>query len=135
MRDVVLPIFAEVRAVGVDDGGGVVVDAGAVLLVQRYDDHHLVPLRQLLHELRRRPVGNRLDGVVPARALLGAEVRTGEDLLHRQDLHALAPRLLDETQVLLDVRLADRVDLLLGGAGVRRLDQSALHHSGHVSSP
>src|SRR5690349_15855120 len=37
MRDMVLTIFAEVSAVGVDDGGGVVVDPGAVLLVQRDD--------------------------------------------------------------------------------------------------
>src|SRR4030095_10866345 len=48
MRDVVLAILAEVRAVGIDHGGGVVVDPGAIFLVQRDDDHHLVLLCSLL---------------------------------------------------------------------------------------
>ena len=42
MRDVGLAVLAEVLAVGVDDGGGVVVDAGrlVVLFVHRHDQHH-----------------------------------------------------------------------------------------------
>ena len=35
VRDVVLAVFAEVRAVGIDDGGGVVVDAGDFFFVDR----------------------------------------------------------------------------------------------------
>ena len=65
-------------------------------------------------------------------ALLGAEVGAGEDLLHAEDLHALAPGLLDQRHVLGDVRLADGVELLGRGAGVGGLDQAALDDSGHV---
>src|SRR5690349_11006954 len=42
LRDVGLAVLAEVRAVGIDDRGGVVVDAGLLALVDRDDHHHLV---------------------------------------------------------------------------------------------
>src|SRR6476661_826514 len=131
MREVVLAVFAEVRAVRVDDGGGVVVDPGAILLVQRDDDDHLVLLRDVLHEARGGSIGNALHRVVPSRALLGAEVRAGEDLLHAQDLDALASGLLDEAHVFREVRFADGLELLGGAAGVAGLDQTALYDSWH----
>src|SRR5882724_11349122 len=49
MRDVVLAVFAEVAAIGVDDRGGVVVDAGHFDFVDRGDEHHLVLFGELLH--------------------------------------------------------------------------------------
>ena len=49
MRDVVLAIFAEVFAVGVDNGGSVVVDAGHLDFVDGDDEHHLIFLGDLLH--------------------------------------------------------------------------------------
>src|ERR1043166_2254511 len=131
MRDMVLAVLAEVGAVGVDDGGGVVVDAGRLLFVQRHDDDHAVLLGQLLHELRRRSVGNLLRRFVPPRRLLGAEVRSGEDLLHAEELDAFLPGLLDQLDVLRDVGLADRVELLVGGAGVRGLNQSGFDDARH----
>jgi hypothetical protein len=133
MGDVVLPVFAKVRAVGVDDSGRVVIDPRTVLLVQRDDDDHLVLLRDLLHEPRGRPVRNALHGVVPSRALLGTEVRAGEDLLHAQDLNPLATGLLDEAHVLREVRLADGLELLGGTAGVDGLNEAALYDAWHRS--
>src|SRR5688500_4416009 len=132
VRNVVFPILPEIRPVGIDDRGGVVVDAGGFLLVQRDDDHHLVLLRHFLHEAGSRPIRNLLDGIVPARALLGAEVRTGEDLLHAEDLNALAPCLLDELQVLVDVGFTNGLDRLISATGVRRLDEPAFDEAGHV---
>jgi hypothetical protein len=73
--DVGLAVFAEVLAVGVDDGRGVVVDAGLVLFV----DGTTITMRcffgQLHHELRGRPLRDALREVVPLRLLLRAEVR------------------------------------------------------------
>ena len=60
LRDVRLAIFAEVLAVGVDHGGGVVVHAGHGFLVDRHDHDHAVLLRVLLHEPRRVAVGHAL---------------------------------------------------------------------------
>ena len=58
MRNVRLAIFAEIFSVGVDDRGGVVVDAGLLFLVDRNNDHHAVLLRHVLHQLDCRPIGN-----------------------------------------------------------------------------
>ena len=131
MRNVVLAIFAEVGAVGVDDGGGVVVDARTFLFIKRDDDDHAVFLRVLLHQLRRRTVGDALDGVIPSRILFSAKIGTGEDFLHAEDLHAFLSGLIDEFQRALDLRIANGLDLLVGTGRERRLNQTALHDSGH----
>ena len=57
--DVGLAVLAEVLAVGVDHGRGVVVDAGLLLLVDGHHDHHLVLLRQLLMSCVVGPSGTR----------------------------------------------------------------------------
>src|SRR3954464_6484500 len=131
VRDVVLAVLAEVGAVGVDDGGGVVVDAGRLFLIQRHDDDHRVLLRVLLHELRGRTVRNALDGVVPARVLFSAEVGTGEDLLHADHLHAFPACLVEIFEGALDLRVADGLETFVGAGRQRRLDQSGFHDSGH----
>ena len=131
MRNVVLAIFAEVRAVGVDDSGGVVVNARFFFLVEGDDDDHVVLLRVLLHQLRRRPVGDLLDGVVPPRVLLGTEIRTGEDLLHAEHLHAFPSGLIDVLQRAFDLRIANLLDVFFHVGGKRGLNESAFHDSGH----
>jgi hypothetical protein len=78
VRDVVLAVFAQIFAVGVDDRGGVEVEAGHLLFVDRDHDHHAVFGGDLLHQLRGGSVGNALGQVVPADVLLGAEIRTVE---------------------------------------------------------
>ncbi len=49
MRNVVLAVFAEIAAVGVNDGGGVEVNAGHLDFVDGHDKHHLMFLGELLH--------------------------------------------------------------------------------------
>src|SRR5688572_3774216 len=51
LRDVGLAVLAHVAAVGIDHRGGVVIDTGHRLLIDRDDDHHLVLLREVLHQL------------------------------------------------------------------------------------
>src|SRR5687767_6808861 len=131
VRYVVLPVLPEVRPVGVDHCCSIVVDAGRLFLVYRHDDHHAVTLRELLHELRGRTVRNLLRRVIPSGTLLGTEIRTGENLLHAEDLNALAGRLLYERDMLGDIRLSDRLERFIGAARVRGLDEAALHYIRH----
>src|SRR5687768_14387239 len=48
--NVVLAILAEVLSIGVDHRGGVVIDPGQFLFIDRHDDHHAVFLRDFLHQ-------------------------------------------------------------------------------------
>src|SRR5580765_3410662 len=131
MRDVILAVLAEVRAVVVVDGGGVVVDARRLALVHGHDHRHLVLLRELRHELARRS-RHRLGDVVPVRVLRRTEVRPVEDLLEAEDLHALLPGFLDERHMSVDRRLPDFLDRrrrIRNGRG--GLNQSTNNVSGH----
>src|ERR1039458_10631396 len=47
-----LAIFAKVFAIGIDDGGCVVVNTGALDLIDRHDEHDPQPLGGFTHELR-----------------------------------------------------------------------------------
>src|SRR5688572_29207484 len=105
VRDVILPVFAEVSSVRIDHGRGVVVDPSPFFLVDRHYDDHRVPLRDFLHQLDRGAIRYPFHRVVPARVLLGAEVRTGEDLLHAYDLYSVAAGLIEQLQVLLDIEI------------------------------
>ena len=89
LRDVVLAVLAEHRAVGVDHRGGVVVVAGALDLEHRHDEHHPGLPGQRLHPRDRRPVRHRLGPAVVLGLLDLAEVRRVEDLLEAHDLRAL----------------------------------------------
>ena len=59
VRNVNFAIHAEQRAVGIDDRGGIMINARAALLEQRDDQHHAAALGQALKRLRRR-AGDRL---------------------------------------------------------------------------
>src|SRR4051812_12496455 len=91
--------------------------------------------RHLLHQSRGRPIGNLLRRVVPLRILLGAEVRTGEDLLHADDLYALLPRLVEKFEMLLDVGVAYFFEWRVRWASMTCLDQTALYDTSHPESP
>ncbi len=90
LRDVCLAVLAEVRAVGVDHHGGVVVDALHRLFVDRQDEHDAELLRELRHHRDGRTGLGVLRRAEPLGvALVGAEVGTVEDLLQAHDLRAL----------------------------------------------
>ena len=129
VRDVGLAVLAEVRAVRVDHGRGVVVDARGlrVLLVHRHHEDHAGLLGQVLHPLRRRPVRDELGVAVVLLVLHLAEVGAVEQLLEQHHLGALLGRLVREALVLLDHRLLV--------AGPARLQQRASDVSRHRSPP
>ena len=56
VRNVILAIFAQVGAVGIDHAGCVVVDACVFLFIDGDDDDHLVFAGVLLHQFGRRSV-------------------------------------------------------------------------------
>ena len=134
MRNVVLAILAEIVAVGVDHGRGVVVDAGHLFFVNRDNDHHAVLLRHFLHQLRRRAVGNLFDGFVPACLLLSAKVRRRKDFLHAKNLHALFCGVFDHPKMFFYIQPYDVFDRRIGRPGVFRLNQSAFNCSCHINS-
>ena len=123
LRDVVLAVLAEVGAVGVDHGGGVVVEAGLLDLEDRDDDHHAGLAGELLHPRDGRPVGHGLGPAVVLGLLDLAEVGGVEDLLEADDLGALAGRLAGVLLMLGDHRL--------GVAGPGRLDECGAYDIGH----
>ena len=53
-----LAIFAEISAIGVNDRGGIVIDADAIALVQGHDQHHIQLLRQFAEALGGGAVGD-----------------------------------------------------------------------------
>src|ERR1051326_5926746 len=61
VRNMMLSILAEVRSIGVDDRGRVVIDAGHFFFIDRHDDYHVVLLRRFLHELCSWAIGNFLN--------------------------------------------------------------------------
>ena len=88
-------------------------------------------LGELAHQLRGRPVGHSLGQLVPARFLLGTEVRTVKQLLQADDLCPALGRFGDQRDVLLDHRLLDRrrpARLLF-----RRASPESRHHGRFVA--
>jgi len=105
LGDVVLAVLAEVGAVRVDDRGGVVEDAGLLLLVHRQYEDDAVLLRKCLEPLDDRPVGDLLGVLVERRVLDLAEVGPVEQLLEAQDLSTLGGRVAHRLLVHPDHRL------------------------------
>src|SRR5206468_4938171 len=87
MRNVVLAVFAEVTAVGVDDRGSVEVNAGHFHFVNGDDEDHLVLFGEFLHQRDGGSIGDAFGQFVPASLLLGAKVRAIEEFLQAEDLH------------------------------------------------
>src|SRR2546428_443468 len=128
---VALPVLAEVGAVGVDDGRGVVVEAGHVLLVDRNDHDHAMLAGERLHERDGGTLGNVLDHGVPPDALLGGEVRSVEQLLETHDLDVPPGRLLDHRDVLVDEPLLQVVERRRSVLAHRSLDEPSPHDARH----
>ena len=135
MREVVLAVLAQVGAVGVNDGGGVVEEAGDLLLEDGHDHHHAVLPGQVLHQADGRSVGHRLRQLPPPVVLLGGEVGAGEQLLEAEDLDAPAGGLLDQRNMLVQHEPPQRLDVLGRVPPDAGLDQTGPHHSWHVASP
>jgi hypothetical protein len=122
-----LAVLAHEAAVGIDDGGGVVVHTGHVFFVDRHDDNHAVLFRILLHEFCRVSVGNFLGSGIPLPVLSGTEVGLREYFLEAQHLHALLRRIFDVGNMRLDHPVANFQGLHGTVALQAHLDQTALH--------
>ena len=103
VRQVVLAVLAEDRAVGLDDDGRVVVHAGDVLLVDREDHDHVELGGQGGESLHDRPVG-RLCVAVVLLVFGDAEIRSVEQLLEADHLCALRRGIPRELLVLVEHR-------------------------------
>ncbi len=89
LRDVVLPIFAEVFSIRVDHGRGVEEQTRHLTLVDGNHNHHSMFLGELFHALGGGAVGYWLGELVPTDLLFSAEVRAIEKLLKAKDLSLL----------------------------------------------
>src|SRR5438067_5030935 len=67
MRDVGFAVFAEIRAVVVNDGGGVVINPLLLTFVDRNDEHDPVLAGEVAHELDGGAARDLFGRVVPAR--------------------------------------------------------------------
>src|ERR1035438_8336039 len=131
MRNVMLAVLAQIRAIRIDNSRGIEIEARHLLFINRDDDRHAVLGGNLLHEQSSGSAGNALGQVVPANVLLGAEIRAVEKFLQAEDLHFFFGGLLDQLEVLVDHRLLDLRQRTVGAAGVARLNQTTAHIAGH----
>ena len=99
---VILAILAQIRPVGVKNGGGVVEQTGNILLEHWHHYDHPVLPRQFLHQPHRCAVGDLLRQLTPTVVLFCWEIGTGEQLLQAQDFHSLASGFLYEGDVLVE---------------------------------
>src|SRR6266498_2928259 len=134
MRYVILPVLAQVLAVSIDHGGGVVINARDFFLINRHDDYHAVLFGHFLHQPNGWAIRNLLHCVIPARLLFSAKVRRCENFLHAKNLHALLGGLFDEAQVLLDVEPFDIFNRQIRWRGIRCLNKSTFDGAGHAKS-
>src|SRR5688572_7668841 len=123
LRDVLLAVLAEVRAVGVDHGGGVVVQAVLHDLVHRQQHHHPQFLGDGLEPLRGRAVGDLLGVGVVLGLLDLAEARPVEELLEADHLRSLGARLAGRLLVFVDHRL-----LVAGPVGLQECCPHGVRH-------
>ena len=135
VRDVMLAVFAEIAAIGVDHRGGVEINAGHLLLVNRDHNDHAMFRGEFLHHAHRRTIGHALRQFVPTRILLRAEVRAVEKFLQAQDLRFLSRRLFDQLEVLVDHRLSDLGKRAIGAERIAGLNQGTAHNSRHETGP
>src|SRR5258708_22436527 len=136
MRNVVLAVFSEVASVGINHGRGVEIDAGHFHFVHRNHQHHAVTPRQTLHALDRRPFGNALGEFVPARLLLGAEIRTVEKFLQAENLHLALGGVANQTLVLGDHLFLDLSQReLFRRPFTARLNQATTDYTRHRAPP
>ena len=131
VRDVRLAILAEVRAIVVDDRGGVVEEAFLLDFVDRNYHRDFQFTGERLNQADCGAIGNALCRFIPFDRLLGAKIGAVEDLLQTHDLCAICSRLADETQVFLDHGLLLSCQRLGGQHGVGGLDDRTSNDSGH----
>src|SRR5712692_5598446 len=135
MRNVSLPVLAQILSIGVNHRRGVVVDAGHLLFVEWNNYYHLMLTSNFTHQLSRRPLGNSLDQVVPVRVLFGREVRPVEQFLQADDLHSALRGEVNHSDVLIDHGRLDSFNAAFGGFFIGSLYQAASDDLWHYWLP
>src|SRR5439155_6759832 len=131
VRNMRFAIFAEVGAVIVNDGSGVVVDAFGFDFIEGDDEGDAEFGSEFLHELGGGAAGNWFGEVVPAGGLLRAKVRAVKDFLEADDLRTVGSGLADHGDVLIEHDLLDFVERAGGRFGVGGLDEGAADNTRH----
>jgi hypothetical protein len=67
-------------------------------------------LSYFLHQPHGWTIGYSFDSFVPARLLLGTEIRRSKNFLHAQDLYALVSSLFDKAKMLFEIQALDIID-------------------------
>ena len=134
MGNVSLPIFPQERTVVVDHRRGVVVDAFLFHLEDGNDEGDVELAGEVLHQLDGGAVRDRLGEVVPAGGLLGAEIRSVENLLEAHDLPAGGRGLADVGHVLVHHGLLGGFERGIRRGGVGGLNQRTADDTRHESS-
>src|SRR5258708_2279116 len=134
--NVVLAVFAQITAVGVNDRGGVEINAGHLDFVDRDDEDHLVLLSKLLHGCDGGTVGDFLGELVPASLLFGAEIRAVEKFLEAEDLNFLLGGVGNQALVLGDHLFPDvSKRVIFRGPFTLGLNQATEDDTGHATPP
>ena len=131
VRDVVLSVFSKIAAIGVDHRRSVEIQSRHLLFINRNYDHHAMFGRDFLHQLSCGTIRHALGKLIPTRVLFRAKVRTIKEFLQTQDLCPLFRRLINQLQMLVDHRLFDLRQRVLGAEFVFGLDQAAADNPGH----
>src|SRR5207245_1515211 len=136
MGDVVLAVFAQITSVGVNHGGGVVINAGHFDFVDGNDEDHLIFFRKFLHQADSGAVGDALSKFIPAGFLLGTKIRAVKKFLKAEDLYFFLSGGGNEAFVLgnhflfyVEKRIFFRGPLTVS------LNQAATNDTGHVTPP
>src|ERR1700721_2123040 len=135
VRNVVLAIFPQIAAIGIDHGGSIEIHSRHLLFVYGNNHHHAMFGGDLLHHVHRGTVRHSLGKFIPASVLLGTKIRTVKKLLQAQDLRFLSRRLLDQLQMLVDHRFSDLGERTLCVGRIAGLIQHTANNSTHGNWP
>ena len=130
-----LAVLAQVGAVGVQHGGGVIEHPGHLLFVYRHDHDHAMFPGQFLHQPHRRAAGRLLRQLPPPVVLLGGEVGAVEQLLQAQYFDAPVGGFLDERDVLVEHKTPKCLYVLRRVPPDPGLNQPSPYYSRHPVSP
>src|SRR5882724_13534032 len=134
VRNMVLPVLAQVSAVRVDDRRGIEIKAGHLLFVHRNDHCHAVLGGNPLHQFGGGAVWDAFGQFVPANILLRAKIGSVEKFLKAKHADFFLGSLLDQLEVLLDHGLFDLRQRMIAAKRVARLDQATANDSRHGST-
>ena len=131
LRYVRLAILAEIAAIRINYRGGVVIDAGHIFFINRYNNDHVVLLRIFLHQSGRVAIRNTLGRAVPFAVLARAEICLGKYFLKAQNLHTLLAGIVDIRRMRLEHDIPDLIRRRIDIRFECHLDQSALYFRHH----